>query len=68
LKEESVKGIDRNSLWGELNIRKGNSGSREFWHKVLDLFGGFFSGDWGDFGLELERGVSNDQARLVRDY
>jgi len=30
--------------------------SREIAHKILSLFGGHFSGDSGDFGVEVERG------------
>jgi hypothetical protein len=49
--------------------------SRDFLHKILGLFVGFFSGDSGNFGVEVERGrlqrfaeVRQDFLRLIRAH
>ena len=35
--------------------QKGNGVSRDFWPKILGLFGGRFEGDWMVFGVEVRR-------------
>jgi len=46
----SLEKIDKNSLWGELNIQKRELCVKgEFHHNILGLFENLFSEDPGDF-------------------
>jgi hypothetical protein len=57
--------IDKNSLWDELNIQKGELCVKGLYHNMLGLFENLFSGDAGPFRERGDEGALSTISRCL---